>query len=50
MIEIESMYTLSVNDLTVARWIAAMVADDATVWADVVQPAGPAPLRATPAP
>jgi hypothetical protein len=50
MVEIKSMYTLSVNDLTVARWIAAMVADDATVWADVVQPAGPAPMRATPAP
>ena len=49
MVEIKSMYTLAIGDVTAARWITAMVANDAAGWSDLVQPAGAPPVR-TPAP
>ncbi|MFO0693983.1 MAG: hypothetical protein U0230_10545 [Polyangiales bacterium] len=35
--------TLSVNGVVLEDWIAAMLANDAAAWTDLVQPAGPPP-------
>ena len=46
-LEIGSMYTRAIGGVTVAQWIAAMLANDAA-WADRLEAAGTPPVRAAP--
>jgi hypothetical protein len=41
------MYTRAIGGVTVAQWIAAMLANDAA-WTDRLEPAGTPPVRAAP--
>ncbi len=49
-VRIESMYNLTVNGVSAARWVAAMLADDSARWDDRVQTAGPPPARMSASP
>lgn len=49
-VRIESMYNLSVDGVSAAQWVTAMLADDRARWDDRLQTAGPPPVRMTPTP